>query len=85
MHLLASMEPIEPLPAERFVERMPERARQDLLEWSPKPDLVAYVGSVLEHENSIEPHLGTNPAIRITDDQPFNEYFLLRRWNLLPE
>ena len=85
IHLLASMEPIEPLTAPGFVQRMPERARRDLLEWSPQQDLTSYVGAVLAKESPIEPWLGQNLQVRITDDRPYNEYFLLRRWKLLPE
>jgi spermidine synthase/MFS family permease len=77
-HLLASMEPIEKLSADQLVARMPENAKNDLLEWSRSKDAPAYVNIVLSHEISISSVLNPDPAIRITDDQPYNEYFLLR-------
>jgi spermidine synthase len=77
-HLLASMEPIEKLSADQLVARMPENAKNDLLEWSRSKDAPAYVNIVLSHEIAISSVLNPDPAIRITDDQPYNEYFLLR-------
>ena len=37
-----------------------------------------YLGEVVNHELSAEQLLSPNPIIRITDDRPLNEYFLLR-------
>ena len=82
IHLLASMEPIEPLNAGQLAARMPEKARKDLLEWSPTPDLAAYWGIVLSREVPIKESLDSVVPARITDDHPYNEYFLLRRANL---
>ena len=58
---------------------MPESARQDLLEWNPEMDASKFLGQVLSHEFPPSSLLNPNPAIQVTDDQPFNEYFLLRR------
>ncbi|MGA2279371.1 MAG: hypothetical protein ABSG80_03605 [Verrucomicrobiota bacterium] len=82
MHLLASMEPIESLDAGQLTARMPERAKQDLLEWSDSPDVTAYLGRVVTNEIAIARILSPDPEIQITDDRPYNEYFLLRRWGL---
>jgi spermidine synthase len=62
---------------------MPSAASDDLLEWSFSANLPAYLGQVLLKEFSIEQALAPDPRIRITDDHPYNEYFLLRRWGLL--
>jgi spermidine synthase len=79
IHMLASVEPIEPLDAQQLAARMPETARKDLLEWSDSKDAAAYLDSVVAKELSISSALNPDVQIQITDDQPFNEYFLLRR------
>ena len=83
-HLLASMEPIEIRSAEELAARMPDAAGKDLLEWSDSRDLPAYLRVVLSNEVPIQNVLDADPRIRINDDHPFNEYFLLRRYGLFP-
>jgi spermidine synthase len=78
-HFLASMSPLTTPSTETFVLRMTEGARRDLLEWSPNGDLHRQIGKVLENEVPFEQLCSGNPQIRITDDRPFNEYYLLRR------
>ncbi len=83
IHYLASMEPIEQPTADQLVSRMPADARKDLLEWAPPgQDISAYVGKVVEHgiptEQTLDPRLG----FELTDDDPVNEYFLMRRMGL---
>ena len=79
LHMLASMEPIEKLDAGQLAARMPDRARQDLLEWNASKDAPAYLGQVLTNEYSVQSLLNSNAEIQVTDDKPFNEYFLIRR------
>ena len=62
--------------------RMPEAAKRDLLEWSSRRDLVDYFHEVLSQEYPLQELLDLNPGMRITDDQAYNEYFLLRQWKL---
>ena len=38
---------------------------------------------VLSEEIALDKMLDTNPRVRITDDQPYNEYFLMRRMGVL--
>jgi spermidine synthase len=83
LHLLASMEPIEQLDVRQLAARMPPDAKKDLLEWSPSPDLPGYLGLVVSREMPIENYLNLDPEIQITDDDPLNEYFLLRQLGLL--
>ena len=78
MHMLGSMEPIEQITAGQLAARMPEGARQDLLEWNPVKDTPAYLGQVLTNEFSVPFLLGSDPEIQVTDDEPYNEYFLIR-------
>jgi predicted membrane-bound spermidine synthase len=84
-HMFASMEPINIPSAETLVERMPARARRDLLEWSDTPDLAAYIKEVVTDEINVQNVLDLypDPELRITDDRPYNEYFILRRSNLI--
>jgi hypothetical protein len=80
MHLLASAEPIEIRSAGQLAAQMPVSAKQDLLEWSSSQNPAAYLERVLVQEAPIDNVLNPNPEIRITDDQPYNEYFLLRQF-----
>jgi predicted membrane-bound spermidine synthase len=82
-HMLASMEPIMMSAPESLANTMPTQAAEDLLEWSTSPDLSAYLQEVLSKAIPVEEMLSPDPRIRISDDHPYNEYFLLRRLRLL--
>jgi spermidine synthase len=77
-HLLASMEPIERLSGAELAARLPARARQDLLEWSAAQDVTNWLDQVIAKEHDAGKVVHPDPRIRITDDLPYNEYFLLR-------
>jgi hypothetical protein len=47
IHLLASMDSIEPLNAQQLAARMPENAKKDLMEWNDSKDVPAYLASVV--------------------------------------
>jgi spermidine synthase len=78
IHLLASMKPIERLDPAQLAARMPANAKKDLLEWNNSKDAAAYLGQVTTNEYSVPPFLNPDLNIQVTDDRPFNEYFLLR-------
>jgi len=78
IHLLASEDPIEKPGADQLVARMPEGARTDLLEWTSTRDITRYLGLVVSNEIPTPQILNPDPTIQITDDNPYNEYFLLR-------
>ena len=78
MHMLGSLKPIPPLDAKELAARLPESAQQDLLEWNATKDAPAYFGLVLNREYAVSASLNPDTTIQVTDDQPFNEYFLLR-------
>jgi predicted membrane-bound spermidine synthase len=78
-HILASSEPIEQLDANQLVARMPESAKKDLVEWNDSLDVPAFIGLVVTNEASVPGLLNSNLNVQITDDRPYNEYFLLRR------
>jgi spermidine synthase len=83
VHLLASMEPVPRHTPEELLARMPASAKQDLMEWAGNTDALTYLGSVVSYEVPTEKLLNPNPEIRVTDNHPYNEYFLLRNWRLL--
>ncbi len=80
MHLLASSEPIRVPSPDQLMLQMPERAKKDLLEWSSSTNLPGYLALVVTQE--ILTQSGPSPGAQITDDDPINEYFLLRRLGL---
>lgn len=82
IHVLASMAPLEACTAAQLAARMPERAKADLLEWEATASVAGLIAPVLAQELETERMLDPNPLVRITDDQPFNEYFLLRAHGL---
>jgi spermidine synthase len=81
-HFLASMEPTESISAKDLVARMPEKAQKDLVEWSPQFSPPDYLNKVLAQEIQVTEALNPGLGYRITDDRPFNEYFLLRQWRV---
>ena len=62
-----------------MMRRMPPSAKVDLAEWT-HDGLQADIGKVLGQELPIAKVLPERASIRITDDQPYNEYFLVRRF-----
>jgi hypothetical protein len=83
LHMLASMQPIERCTPAELAARLPLAAARDLLEWNPTPDLEQYVHLLLAWEIPVDAALEQKNEIRITDDQPYNEYFLLRQLGML--
>jgi predicted membrane-bound spermidine synthase len=82
VHILASEDPIQMGTAAQLASRLPPAVQKNLVEWWPKVNVTNYMGVVLSREITVTNLLNPNPAIEITDDRPFNEYFLLRRNNL---
>jgi spermidine synthase len=78
-HMLASMEPIQTFNPDQLAFSIPSTAADDLLEWASPRDLRGYLSEVLSAEFPVKEVLNSNPRIRVTDDHPYNEYFLLRR------
>src|SRR5438132_6140024 len=80
IHFLASMEPLPTASSSVMASRMPPAAVADFMEWElPKPEQQFEL--VLSHEVALEELLADAPrAPAMRDDQPINEYYLLRRW-----
>ncbi|SFH99274.1 spermine/spermidine synthase domain-containing protein [Planctomicrobium piriforme] len=80
-HMLASLQPIPERSTADLLARMPEAARRDLVEWDPETTLE----QVLAQPYAVADLLDPDRVVIITDDRPFNEYYLLRRlaenWN----
>jgi hypothetical protein len=72
------MEPIDSCTAAELAGRLSDRARADLLEWNPAGTPAKEFQTVLSQEIPLQRLLDPNILVRTTDDQPFNEYFLLR-------
>jgi spermidine synthase len=81
IHLLASMQPMAQMDAHQLAARMPAAAKKDLLEWDDSTNAAAYLAGVTTKEYSVPNNLNPDLSIKVTDDQPFNEYFLLRHLN----
>jgi spermidine synthase len=78
-HFIAAEKPIEIASVDEVIARMPARARRDLVEWSPKRFLRPMVAKVLASEVPLEDLLNEDESIVVSDDRPFNEYYVLRR------
>lgn len=78
VHYLASMTPLPELSAEELFAKLPRKAQQDLEEWVKK-DARTDWATVLSREIPLSELLPQDPRITITDDRPYNEYYLLRR------
>ena len=79
MHMLASQQRIDNISANQFASRMSAAAAIDLLEWDHGVTLTDSIRGVLSNEVPTQATLNRDTQIRITDDRPYNEYFLLRR------
>jgi spermidine synthase len=80
IHFLASMEPLPVASSSVLASRLPAAAVSDFMEWGlPSPQ--EQFELVLSRELVLEKLLAEAPrAPAVLDDQPINEYYLLRRW-----
>ena len=77
---IASRQPIPNRTGAELLQRMPEAAVRDLVEWPFRPNAEGELDFVLQKEISISKLLDSDPnqpAMR--DDHPVNEYVILRR------
>jgi spermidine synthase len=77
LHFLASMSPLETPTTEKMLSRLSVQAQNDLLEWSEN-DLRSDLEKVLSNEVPVTNLLSSDPFTKITDDSPYNEYYLIR-------
>jgi predicted membrane-bound spermidine synthase len=79
-HFLASMSPIPDLTPAEFVARLPQGAKRDLMEWNPDLSIEGMGTKILSRRTDVQELLSPKLAkVTVTDDRPYNEYFILRR------
>jgi spermidine synthase len=81
IHYLASTEPIPLASGSSLAVRLPPRAATDFVEWGPKSTAREQFDLVLAGERSVDEIIARDPKVpALEDDQPVNEYYLLRSW-----
>jgi len=83
LHVLASMQPIRPLTSDELLARMPEAARRDLMEWYPDRRIEDVVARILSRQVTVASILEDPRTPIVTDDRPYNEYYVLRNRGLM--
>ena len=78
-HFFASAQPFNMPSVQDFMKRLPQPAARDLLEWDTDKNPGGLYQTLIQREISIERILASANTASITDDRPFNEYFLMRR------
>jgi len=81
IHFLASMDPIPVPTSSVLAARMPSAAASDFVEWGPDATPQQQFESVISRELKLEDLVAQDPRVpAMRDDQPINEYYLLRHW-----
>lgn len=78
-HFFASMQPFDMPSTENFVKRLPRSASADLTEWYKDKNPAPLYRKMIQKEIPAEKILPAGFKYSITDDRPFNEYFLIRK------
>jgi spermidine synthase len=78
-HFIASDSDLKLPAVAELASRMPAGAQRDMLEWSDGKDVRAALSTVLKQEVPLGSLLTNDAAAVISDDKPYNEYFMLRR------
>jgi len=82
-HLIASDYPIPNRSAAELAHRLPATAAADLVEWGPYADAEQQFAEVLKQEVALDGIIAKAPSVpALRDDQPVNEYYLLRQLHL---
>ena len=78
LYYVASMEPIKVPTIQEIVDRMPQGAKTDIMEWAePGKELPAVVWPYFD--GSYDPQYDSSDRrIVITDESPYNEYYFVR-------
>jgi len=81
-HLIASDYPIPNRGAAELARRLPAAAAADLVEWGPYSSPEQQFAEVLKQEVSVDAIIAKAPGVpALRDDQPVNEYYLLRQYH----
>jgi len=79
-HFLASNRPLPRLTASELAEKLPPAAVKDFMEWNDQPSVEREFAEILSNELSPDQVIAEAPrAPALSDDQPVNEYLLLRK------
>ncbi len=79
IHFICSSTPLDALSAKKMVSKMPDSAQKDLLEWFRSKDMEKAAGVILSQKVTFSDLLVDDKDVTITDDRPYNEYYILRR------
>ncbi len=81
IHFLASMEPMPMNSSATLASRLPSAAAADFVEWGPEADVQKQFQKILDRQVPIANIVALAPrAPTLRDDEPINEYYLLRSW-----
>lgn len=78
-HFFASMQEFKLPTASEFLTRLPVLAESDFIEWNRSKKPGELYKKFADGEISLDQILTTDVNFTVTDDRPFNEYFLIRR------
>ena len=78
-HFIASLSPLPNLTARQMAGKMPPSAQRDFLEGYPSQTTEHFFTGLLNWEIPFSSLINPQRLAVLTDDRPFNEYFLLRR------
>jgi spermidine synthase len=79
-HFLASETLLPRFSADDLADHLPPAAARDFLEWGPAATTAGQFAIVLKQELTLDSLIQKAPSMEaLRDDQPINEYFLLRR------
>lgn len=81
IHFLASMQSIPVTSSSVLAGHLPPAAASDFTEWGPTADPKQQFDAVLSRELVLKNLVAQDPRVpTMRDDEPVNEYFLLRSW-----
>jgi spermidine synthase len=81
IYFLASMAPIPVTSSSVLAGRLPRAAASDFVEWGPEAAPEQQFEVVLSRELALKDIVAVDPRVpTMRDDEPVNEYFLLRHW-----
>ena len=73
------MRPIAIPAVDQFTAKLPAAAREDLMSWFPGEDFRGIAAKIVDDELPLDEIMNPDPSMLISDDRPYNEYYLLRR------
>jgi spermidine synthase len=81
IHFVASMKPLRSFSAAELAARMPPAAVSDFVEFGPEISAEKELDLVLKREVPLQTLIQPYPSVpELSDDQPINEYFVMRKW-----